>query len=134
MKLKQLKLYADGTAAIVDPTANLRADATNAVVYGSAKDAITDPTIELPSKDGNSAGNAKSDDPTGAAAATYTLPDGTAADLPDTTPTPEPGPEPQPEPAETTSQKILVWAKANKLWLGIAAAVLIIYIMYRRAQ
>ncbi len=133
MKLKQLKLYADGTAAIVDPTAELRLGHNGKVLLSDA-DAITDPTIELPSKDGNSAGNAKSDDPTGAAAATYTLPDGTAADLSDTTPTPEPGPEPQPEPAETTAKKILVWAKANKLWLGIAAAVLIIYIMYRRAQ
>lgn len=48
---------------------------------------------------------------------------------PETVELPEPAEEPQ-----TTSQKILAWAKDNKLWLGIAAAVLIIYIMYRRAQ
>ena len=50
------------------------------------------------------------------------------AEEPETVDLPEPAEEPQ-----TTSQKILAWAKDNMLIVGIAAAV-IIYIMYRRAQ
>lgn len=52
---------------------------------------------------------------------------GTTA-APETVELPEPAEEPQ-----TTSQKILAWAKDNMLIVGLAAAV-IIYIMYRRAQ
>lgn len=47
---------------------------------------------------------------------------------PETVELPEPAEKPQ-----TTSQKILAWAKDNMLIVGLAAAV-IIYIMYRRAQ
>lgn len=50
------------------------------------------------------------------------------AEEPETVELPEPAEEPQ-----TTSQKILAWAKDNMLIVAIAAAV-IIYIMYRRAQ
>ena len=50
------------------------------------------------------------------------------AEEPETVELPEPAEEPQ-----TTSQKILAWAKDNMLIVGLAAAV-IIYIMYRRAQ
>lgn len=59
---------------------------------------------------------------TAAAASTDT------AEEPETVELPEPAEEPQ-----TTSQKILAWAKDNMLIVGLAAAV-IIYIMYRRAQ
>ena len=50
------------------------------------------------------------------------------AEEPETVELPEPAEKPQ-----TTSQKILAWAKDNMLIVAIAAAV-IIYIMYRRAQ
>ena len=111
MKLKQLKLHADGTVAIVDPTADLKLAHQGNVQFSDVTAAA-----------GLSAAYNAADLP---AAGTYTLADGTATasalKLPDTAP-------------EATAQKILAWAKARKLYLGIAAALIILYIMYRRAQ
>lgn len=59
---------------------------------------------------------------------TTAAPSTDTAEEPETVELPEPAEEPQ-----TTSQKILAWAKDNMLIVGLAAAV-IIYIMYRRAQ
>lgn len=113
--MKQPTDNGDTTATIVSKTKSNPPDAETTAVPLTSTQIRNIMAEEL-------ARQAAANNGTTAAASTDT------AEEPETVELPEPAEEPQ-----TTSQKILAWAKDNMLIVGLAAAV-IIYIMYRRAQ